>query len=50
MSVTNNLTKRRTDILLYIHYSPGGKGGDIGSKIKFLEVSDFGYWLKGNVQ
>ena len=28
----------------------GGKGGDIGSKIQFLEVSDFGYWLKGNVQ
>ena len=27
----------------------GSKGGGNGSNIKFLRVSDFGYWLKGNV-
>ena len=29
--------------------NPGSKGGDNGSNIQFLGVSDFGYWLKGNV-
>ena len=28
----------------------GSKGGDNGSNIQFLGVSDFGDWLKGNVQ
>ena len=27
----------------------GSKGGDNGSNVQFLRVSDFGYWLKGNV-
>ena len=33
-----------------ITWSSGSKGGDNGSNIQFLRVSDFGYWLKGNVQ
>ena len=28
----------------------GSKGGDNGSNIQYLGVSDFGDWLKGNVQ
>ena len=28
----------------------GSKGGDNGSNIQSLGVSDFGDWLKGNVQ
>ena len=28
----------------------GSKGGDNGSNIQFLGVSDFGFWFKGNVQ
>ena len=28
----------------------GSKGGNNGSNIQFLGVSDFGDWLKGNVQ
>ena len=28
----------------------GSKGGDNRSNIQCLGVSDFGYWLKGNVQ
>ena len=28
----------------------GSKGGDNGSNIQFLGVSDFGDWLKGNMQ
>ena len=31
-------------------FSAGSKGGDNGSNIQFLVVSDFGYWLKVNVQ
>ena len=35
----------------YLEYDfAGSKGGDNGSNIQFWVVSDFGYWLKGNVQ
>ena len=31
-------------------FHSGSKGGDNDSNIQFLGVSDFGYWLKVNVQ
>ena len=37
---------------LYVleYLQSGSKGGDNESNIQFLGVSDFGYWLKGNIQ
>jgi hypothetical protein len=48
--ITQCLREIRTYYIPDDKQMPGSKGGDNGSNIQFLGVSDFGDWLKGNVQ